>query len=1096
MKKPISKLLAGALLVLSGAQQAQAWVTLEKPVAEDGRAKVYLRWTSDQKTFTVYRDDVEIAKDVPAHEYIDYGAKPGTTVYYQIKDAADQWSAKLSVWVANRNTGMKIMSIDREYETSLTQLMNGYTHNDNYSLSKRIGDGNANITDPGWKNKEDFSTEDDWAFLKYNGSHDKGNGQSKYYNYVIDGNRYIWLTDLTHFKSDDDILNTSDDWYAAARYPWAAFGVSWREMNINRNVTGKSSADQFTKIGRYANAVNGKDVPEECWYIACREGTSEHVVNGTVEQGTHLKYGVLCVWAADRTDYMPYQGAPMFLSYGLNYHDKYQINDDGSPNNAAGGCGFDNDNSYGIAMSENGRSWMHRAGSDSYNNPLTKVIMHTSAVTGSHHIFFPAVGPYVNEGANNQVHNYSKYHKEWTKYFSLKQIGTYPVKQCNLPNVKGNLFSVGNATGDMSYGYIWTASNVENGNITLRREYVQDFANTEGRFAAYKISGMPVNCGTNYVIPMAGNGRQDVFFQVSHNNTGEPHLYYLSESQNLPVTAKEGKTYSASQLTSYNLGPQFTNCIGGCTFEYEGAKYLVLARRRPQGIEGYDAIKHVGDFTVFLIKENTNGGPDLIPVANYNTSDEKFCLANKKIKTKEGKYKDNVIRMFIGARTRAARTKNGKTVPAHVEIFTYVPGRVISMYNFRGNVVSDSKPTIAIKPNVTNVGVDQHNKLNHTGTDNVAISGLKPDYSHLTHYKVSTSHTPAKTGDYVFATDENKNSAFATAKSGYEGKISRINPNSNQWEFVGDSNAPTDNVSTSKEIFLDTEVKYETRPRFTRKKAGEEEVVWGNTSESTTNLSYKPEPVTGLTVKHYVSSNNSGIHRYDIYFKAPNEVKASDGTVIPVTRYEISRGEEGGTVTVNGVTIYRNASKNGLKGRSDDLAFVTIGDQIVDYKTEQWGVYKYNYAKVNDVNAQTRAGNPDKYVSIPGNYNFDTMPRTATQVMNLKGDGQDAVVVLVTKDANAANQKFFVRAVYGTDNWNGKEDENGKSSTDAVSKYADAIATPQYGGTTEVVEIEAADNNGEDEYYTLQGIRVNADQLTPGFYIRKNAKGAEKILVY
>ena len=104
--------------------------------------------------------------------------------------------------------------------------------------------------------------------------------------------------------------------------------------------------------------------------------------------------------------------------------------------------------------------------------------------------------------------------------------------------------------------------------------------------------------------------------------------------------------------------------------------------------------------------------------------------------------------------------------------------------------------------------------------------------------------------------------------------------------------------------------------------------------------------------------------------------------------------------------------------------------------------------------------------------------------------------MLVTKEPAPENQKFFVRAVYGTDNWNGKEDENGKSSTDAVSKYADAIATPQYGGTTEVVEIEAADNNGEDEYYTLQGIRVNADQLTPGFYIRKNAKGAEKILVY
>ena len=45
------------------------------------------------------------------------------------------------------------------------------------------------------------------------------------------------------------------------------------------------------------------------------------------------------------------------------------------------------------------------------------------------------------------------------------------------------------------------------------------------------------------------------------------------------------------------------------------------------------------------------------------------------------------------------------------------------------------------------------------------------------------------------------------------------------------------------------------------------------------------------------------------------------------------------------------------------------------------------------------------------------------------------------------------------------------------------------------IESDAIDENAPVEYYNIQGMKVNADNLTPGFYIVRQGKKVSKIFV-
>lgn len=67
--------------------------------------------------------------------------------------------------------------------------------------------------------------------------------------------------------------------------------------------------------------------------------------------------------------------------------------------------------------------------------------------------------------------------------------------------------------------------------------------------------------------------------------------------------------------------------------------------------------------------------------------------------------------------------------------------------------------------------------------------------------------------------------------------------------------------------------------------------------------------------------------------------------------------------------------------------------------------------------------------------------------------------------------------------------ESRTPSAGTISYYTDSE------GTTTGVGNVAVDSNADAEYYTLQGVRVAADNLTPGFYICRQGKTVSKILV-
>lgn len=61
--------------------------------------------------------------------------------------------------------------------------------------------------------------------------------------------------------------------------------------------------------------------------------------------------------------------------------------------------------------------------------------------------------------------------------------------------------------------------------------------------------------------------------------------------------------------------------------------------------------------------------------------------------------------------------------------------------------------------------------------------------------------------------------------------------------------------------------------------------------------------------------------------------------------------------------------------------------------------------------------------------------------------------------------------------------------------YWDLFNWGKYGLAIDDIAIDNYDSNRPVEYYTLQGVRVNADNLTPGIYIRRHNGKSEKIAI-
>ena len=127
-------------------------------------------------------------------------------------------------------------------------------------------------------------------------------------------------------------------------------------------------------------------------------------------------------------------------------------------------------------------------------------------------------------------------------------------------------------------------------------------------------------------------------------------------------------------------------------------------------------------------------------------------------------------------------------------------------------------------------------------------------------------------------------------------------------------------------------------------------------------------------------------------------------------------------------------------------------------------------------------------------YSKNTLTVTAT--------GATIVSITFNPRNSSSNWKGFTTSVAGE--WTANNKINVFTPTTAEpSVILTASGTSNIGSievtylptTTGITAIEANDDAAPVEYYNIQGMRVNADNLTPGLYIRRQGRAATKIYV-
>ncbi len=1061
--KKIKRTLLVIAAAMAGFSQANAlnvwgWDT-------GGMASALLRWDRaadpDNVTYRVLRDGHEVGTGLVRCQFIDMGVTEGnhnwTVEVYKSGSRVD--SGTKTIYVGARDYSKKLYSLDVEYEVTLDELMSEGINVDAYSLQTSSSSikvpgkgfvntsGNNKIKMSSWKDMGRMSDSYNTQFRTY--SHWPSDNAN---DYILDGNRYLWLKDMKRFTVKGDWLENGE-WVAADAYPWAGHGYSWRASD-----SGVSGVNGETgETGYY----------ERCWYIAMKEPASSISDNlGENQPFTDGKYGVLCVWGPDKLGHRPYGGAPMFLSYSQFY--RYLPDRNGKnetleaeftkPNGKASkyykdkDWTFYNNSSYGLAFSEDGRSFIHRTG-DKYDGGYTGApnrdqfwLVHPAKEDGSQHMWSPR--------RNGSTHNYGS---------KVLELPRAPGRRCDLPNVKGNLQYFGDTNdqnGSQQFAWLWLIPRYTNSTdaINVRRERIINHNNastasgTGYGYNRINISGWNakggMTCDQSYVIPMAGYEREDVFFQFHQNkNTNIKPLYYMGHNRLKNMPWGQGTTtgdaweqkITVNDLQEIDLGVDHFDTAGGCTFEFQGNRFLVLPANRLNN-------RNFGDFSIYRIDVNDGAGTvNLVPVYDYKVEKESYRWE-----------KDNVHRVFFKA----------YSYDNEVQIFSYLPGRQIRMYTFHPYDVNPATPYVNVYPEFRELP-DSYKKQGKNNTYTHDGAGYYKDFNHFV--ADGTWSEPGSAGRW----DDSWNGWQNTAKDGwYIWKYNTGWYNNGNW-IAGDNYFDRNwNRQYTKN---DTDVnsgtyKLMVQPIYRRRHHGQYEHAVGQPREASDNFRYDPVAPT-VTVEVFEGTGDvSDLYRVDLYF---TKCEAwSEGHRMSPTRYEVSYGPKNQPQDNN--TCSPTLSKT--PGMPID------GKCMINYgwtNTYDGGVHN------------EKVGNTSSWVNVLGDYNFDqsnNWPMRHGESNNTTCEPNSNSTVLsffVKKDSgfNPFDYTYHVKACYGGDNWG-----NGD-----VAKAVVGSANPTYSGTTSIDDITV--ENGNAKYYNLQGIEVSPEEMTAGVYIVKDAKGSRKVVV-
>lgn len=1059
-------------------------------------ATVYLRWEADNYandniTYTVQRGNngswETLASGLKRLEYFDVSVKPGETYQYRVAstDGGDSYSGDIGI--PNRNHSHPIYTINVEYELSFDQLLKDGWSNQGFHVPTLNNPGNS-VSDVSWRAKGQVSDAYNHKFLPKSTYHENNFGTDELAGYdpdyfYLDGNRYLWIKDgerstgekyyceIPHFRVNGDQVESNEDiaktTVSAERYPWAGVGYSWRSI--------------------MAGASN-KNRVEKCWYINVRENN---------------KYGVLCVWGPDQHGNRPYQGQPFYLDWAKfrsDYDGSYYDNTFGNSWPGRDGISNSADETYSVAFSDDGRSYLRRTGFGNIRRRSVFFSIHSNREQGRRHDWKPA--------RSDSRYTYLRSDKD-SDLPGGKTLDE-GVGRADLLNVKGNLSAANwsdatDPTQNQNYAWIWQITNYggANNQVIVRGDRInRDGDITKGD--RIRLQGFDNLYGTssgyignqNYVVPMSGQNCDDIFVQLSNSGRSTPsenypHLWYLHSSvvngTESPSTNSEYYTITrnvtnAPDVQRIDLGLQYNHIVGGCTFDFKGEKFLILAATR-QG--DYN----MGDFTIFRIDGRDNSGNSnvtLTPVVNYTSP----AIMDKQWSSTAG-IGANPNRTFIRTFLKKENRPGYDNTDEYVEIYLYLPGRTINMYTFYGTYVPDGYPKVEMLPNIVNNEsyLDSYQYLQHydseTGevmarhTDNAYAPHLKEYYTHIdwTAYRGDKFNNSGDRDTKILLSELQSVNYLQNSAGGWTG----------YWPYGTRYEAGTaDYWNYSEHIGGAYGTSIWTRPQYKRKIGSTTQTLYGNNNESNSRYYYTPEPVQNLTARFYYngsSADNSNIYRVDINFDVPSEVwghNENSGrdnagwSKIPVTRYEIMRDGRSGL------------TDNAVRG----VAYVMTGTH--SYKSYGYE-YPFDIYAVQAKDQKTATTGSPNCVTIPGNYDFNNNRKNAMYAVTAehKDDGKgECVISIITTDKSILNDTFRVRAVYGTDNWNGDAYSYG------VSKYADATTQPTNGGWTGVDEIvtDAADGSAGC-YYTLQGIRLNGVPTVPGVYLKHTPAGFSKVCI-
>lgn len=1007
-------------------------ITIAEAHENPGLSMVYLRWTETNNPasarFSVTRQaynsagqpkgsPVTLVSDLCRLQYIDTGVLPGNYVY-TVTSSTSGATTTSNISVSDRDHSKNIYSLDVVYETTPDELMAQWKAMGNVDWDDFSSAWDGSVTgmflhtsNPNWVGNTTFDnssrslsqhsyTADYFSQVPHatkTGSPATNNGQ------VLDGNRYIWLDQMDNFSEQSS--------NGAACYPWAGRGMSWRGSNWTDPDNPRETNGSSFKQG------------ERCWYIPIREKTTDKV------------HGILCVWDPDRSystlpgnrdltdvDGRPYHGAPLYLNLQLARTSDITVNYS------------NNDQFFSLAFSDNGRSYILRQGNTAYNTaPAAEqesYWIYPTNIKGSSHVWHPVKSDYNG---------------------MFLQSGQLPGNPCYLINVKGNMHYTSNDPGryaptdynQWKHAFLYmlptySADGQTYDGVKVRREKIAD--NAYAGYTRFDINGLPAisKADYNYVIPVAGSDRNGFLVQLKSNYMVYVYDTFAANAQ-IGTASPQNVVVNSDNYKVINLGEDFTQIVGGCSFVYNGETFLVLPAARDGG-------KNYGDFTVFKI-EGRDASFSLVPIIDY--------------KVTRDVYNSNVKRSFFEAEVYQQ--------DGFVWICRYLPGRRLDKYKLYMPPTPEVQPVVEHSLQYDNLLPDQSYRQNKFA-DGSELRDLDKNYKRLTFLNTTFRWN---NGSYNLW----NNSGERETPWMLEGIDARAYYANNAGSDHGgyyelhniyhaDGSSSIQNPWGHQNYGHNHEFSIHVQPVLVRRHNGFTERVVGKPGYANNQMSYTPRN-PGLSVKVTKGINGNGqetgVYRVDLRLTKPDPAIATD-------KY----GNNIGEVPVDYYTFSYN------------------NKEITDFNTVIGDQNQYLYYHPDDLKKKTALKYaPNQNINflthqdkVWGDYNFSAWTAPVLEPGESRINPDAATISFYSTDRTVAdlNTIYFVTAHYAT----GAHRE--------FYNIGQGAAQPTDFITTGIDNI-TVDNTQWEEWYTVSGVRVNPGKLAPGVYIRRTSAGTAKVLV-